>query len=28
VEWMRATLSAELPNAEVIVPLPGVEIEL
>jgi Cft2 family RNA processing exonuclease len=28
VEWMRATLSAELPNAEVIVPTPGVEIEL
>jgi Cft2 family RNA processing exonuclease len=28
VEWMRATLSAELPNAEVIIPTPGVELEL
>ena len=28
VEWMRATLSADLPNAEVIVPTPGVEIDL
>ena len=28
VEWTRATLTAELPNAEVIVPSPGVEIEL
>jgi Cft2 family RNA processing exonuclease len=28
VEWMRATLSAELPDSEVIVPEPGVEIEL
>jgi Cft2 family RNA processing exonuclease len=28
VEWMRATLTAKLPNAEVIVPTPGVEIEL
>jgi Cft2 family RNA processing exonuclease len=28
VEWMRATLSAELPNSEVIVPEPGVELEL
>jgi Cft2 family RNA processing exonuclease len=28
VDWMRATLSAELPNAEVIVPTPGVEIDL
>jgi Cft2 family RNA processing exonuclease len=28
VEWMRATLSHELPEAEVIVPTPGVEMEL
>jgi Cft2 family RNA processing exonuclease len=28
VEWMRGTLSTELPNAEVIIPTPGVEIEL
>jgi Cft2 family RNA processing exonuclease len=28
VEWMRATLSAELPGSEVIVPAPGVELEL
>ena len=28
VEWMRATLSAELPDSEVIVPQPGVELEL
>jgi len=28
VEWMRATLSAELPDSEVIVPEPGVEMEL
>ena len=28
VEWMRATLSAELPDSEVIVPDPGVELEL
>ena len=28
VEWMRATLSAELPGTEVIVPTPGVELEL
>jgi Cft2 family RNA processing exonuclease len=28
VEWMRAAVSAELPDAEVIVPTPGVEIEL
>jgi Cft2 family RNA processing exonuclease len=28
VEWMRATLSAELANAEVTVPTPGMEIEL
>jgi Cft2 family RNA processing exonuclease len=28
VEWMRATLSADLPNTEVIVPTPGVELEL
>ena len=27
-EWMRATLSAELPQSEVIVPTPGAEIEL
>jgi Cft2 family RNA processing exonuclease len=28
VEWMRATLAAELPGSEVIVPAPGVEMEL
>jgi Cft2 family RNA processing exonuclease len=28
VEWMRATLSAALPDSEVIVPAPGVELEL
>ncbi len=28
VEWVRARLAAELPEAEVIVPPPGVEIEL
>jgi Cft2 family RNA processing exonuclease len=28
VKWMRATLSAELPDSEVIVPEPGVELEL
>jgi len=28
VEWMRATLSAELSGSEVIVPAPGLEIEL
>ncbi len=28
VEWMRAQLSAELASSEVIVPTPGVEIEL
>ncbi len=28
VEWMRATLSAELPGSEVIIPTPGVELEL
>ena len=28
VEWMRATLSAELPDSEVIVPTPGVEVAL
>jgi len=28
VEWMRATLSASLPNSDVIVPAPGVEMEL
>ena len=28
VEWMRATLSAELPDSEVIMPPPGVELEL
>src|SRR5207249_5210404 len=27
VEWMRATLSAELPGSDLIVPTPGVEIE-
>jgi Cft2 family RNA processing exonuclease len=28
VEWMRARLAADLPNSEIIVPTPGVEIEL
>jgi Cft2 family RNA processing exonuclease len=28
VEWMRAGLAADLPNSEVIVPTPGVELEL
>ena len=28
VEWSRSTLSNELPDSEVIVPLPGLEIEL
>jgi Cft2 family RNA processing exonuclease len=28
VEWMRATLSKEIPGSEVIVPTPGVEVEL
>ena len=28
VEWVRARLSADLPNCEVIVPTPGVELEL
>ena len=28
VEWMRATLSAQLPRSEVFVPTPGVELEL
>jgi len=28
VEWMRARLAADLPNSEVIVPAPGVELEL
>ena len=28
VEWMRTTLSKELPNTEVFVPSPGVELEL
>src|SRR5882724_1371975 len=28
VEWMRATLSAELPASEIIVPPPGVELDL
>jgi Cft2 family RNA processing exonuclease len=28
VEWMRATLSAEVPRSEVIVPKPGMELEL
>ena len=28
VEWMRATLSAELPGSEVIVPAPGIEVQL
>jgi Cft2 family RNA processing exonuclease len=28
VEWMRAQLSLDSPNSEVIVPTPGVEIDL
>jgi len=28
VEWMRARLTADLPNSEIIVPTPGVETEL
>ncbi|PYK24194.1 MAG: MBL fold metallo-hydrolase [Verrucomicrobia bacterium] len=28
VEWMRTTLSGELPNVEIIVPTPGVELDL
>jgi len=28
VEWMRATLIVDFPKTEVIVPIPGVEIEL
>jgi Cft2 family RNA processing exonuclease len=28
VEWMRAQLSLDLPNSELIVPLPGAELEL
>jgi Cft2 family RNA processing exonuclease len=28
VEWMRTTLSNELSGSEVIVPMPGVELEL
>jgi len=28
VEWMRATLIVDLPKTEVIVPIPGVEIEV
>jgi Cft2 family RNA processing exonuclease len=28
VEWMRAQLATDLPDADVIVPVPGVEIEL
>lgn len=28
VEWMRARLSADLPTSEIIVPTPGVELEL
>jgi Cft2 family RNA processing exonuclease len=28
VEWMRSTLSEELPDSEVIVPTPGIELEL
>jgi Cft2 family RNA processing exonuclease len=28
VEWMRQQLATDLPNCEVIVPIPGVEIEL
>jgi Cft2 family RNA processing exonuclease len=28
VKWMRATLSAELPSSDVVVPAPGLEVEL
>jgi Cft2 family RNA processing exonuclease len=28
VEWMRARLASDLPNSEIVVPTPGVEIEL
>jgi len=28
VEWMRARLASDLPNSEIIVPTPGIEIEL
>ncbi len=28
VEWMRSTLSAELPRSEIFVPTPGIELEL
>jgi Cft2 family RNA processing exonuclease len=28
VEWMRARLASDLPNSEIIVPMPGVEFEL
>jgi Cft2 family RNA processing exonuclease len=28
VEWMRATLIVDLPKTEVIIPTPGIEIEL
>ena len=28
VEWVRATLTTDLPNCELIVPAPGAEIEL
>jgi Cft2 family RNA processing exonuclease len=28
VEWMRASLAAQLPNSDVVVPAPGVEIQL
>jgi Cft2 family RNA processing exonuclease len=28
VEWMRARLASDLPNSEIIVPTPGVEIDL
>jgi Cft2 family RNA processing exonuclease len=28
VEWVRARLAADLPNSEIIVPTPGVELEL
>ena len=28
VEWMRARLAADLPNSEIVIPMPGVELEL
>jgi Cft2 family RNA processing exonuclease len=28
VEWMRATLSNQLPGSEIIVPTPGAELEM